>query len=82
MTLSDESPGSHLICPVCFWEDDPVQFDDPDFTEGANVPSLREAQKNFQQIGCCEERLLSYVRPPTSKEERDPKWKPIGSNGK
>lgn len=76
-TLDDESPGSHLICPVCFWEDDPVQFEDPDFREGANVPSLKEAQKNFSSIGCCEERLLEHVRPPTRREQRDPEWQPI-----
>ena len=26
LTLEDTSPGSHLICPICFWEDDPLQF--------------------------------------------------------
>ena len=74
-TLDDKSPGSHLICPVCFWEDDPVQFEDPDFAEGANGPSLREAQQNYEAIGCCEERFLGYVRGPSRREVRDPDWK-------
>jgi hypothetical protein len=37
-------PGAHEICPVCGWEDDPVQSADPSFAGGANVPSLDEAR--------------------------------------
>jgi hypothetical protein len=39
-------PEKHLydICPICFWEDDIVQFEDPDFEGGANIVSLRQAQ--------------------------------------
>ncbi|HLN63546.1 MAG TPA: CPCC family cysteine-rich protein [Symbiobacteriaceae bacterium] len=29
---------------MCYWEDDPVQADDPDFAGGANESSLRQAQ--------------------------------------
>ena len=35
--------GSYEICPVCGWEDDPVQENDPDFAGGANKMSLNEA---------------------------------------
>ncbi len=41
------------VCPVCNWQDDPVQRDDPDFDGGANDMSLnqaREAWKNGKQI--------------------------------
>ncbi|MDR1013527.1 MAG: hypothetical protein LBL86_00885 [Coriobacteriales bacterium] len=32
----------HDICPVCMWEDDPIQVDDPDFWGGANSLSLND----------------------------------------
>ncbi|WP_072226643.1 CPCC family cysteine-rich protein [Type-E symbiont of Plautia stali] len=40
-------PGTYEICPICEWEDDPVQSGDPDFTGGANRPALNEARKLF-----------------------------------
>ncbi|MFC5904955.1 CPCC family cysteine-rich protein [Streptomyces zhihengii] len=52
LTLS-EPPGSYEICPVCFWEDDRVQLRWPDWTGGANRPSLIEAQVNFTDFGAC-----------------------------
>lgn len=33
------------ICPVCKWEDDGVQRDDPDYPGGANHISLNEYRK-------------------------------------
>lgn len=36
--------GSYEICPVCNWEDDPVQEEDPNFGGGANTMSLSEAR--------------------------------------
>lgn len=30
------------VCPVCGWEDDGIQRDDPDFRGGANEMSLNE----------------------------------------
>ena len=35
----------HDICPVCGWEDDGVQNDDPDYRGVANFISLNEAKK-------------------------------------
>lgn len=52
-TLDEQPPGSYKICPVCFWEDDPLQFKDPDYEGGANGVSLRQAQKNFLEFGVC-----------------------------
>ncbi|EJS66361.1 hypothetical protein CN425_23275 [Bacillus cereus] len=46
-TLEEEPPGTYEICSICFWEDDPVQFKDPDLEGGANEVSLRQAQKNL-----------------------------------
>lgn len=35
------------ICSVCGWEDDNVQFEDPNFRGGANFFSLKEYKKAF-----------------------------------
>ena len=68
LTLDHEANGSYDICPVCFWEDDPVQLDDPAFRGGANVPSLEEARRNFLAFGAVEERYRERVRPPRAEE--------------
>ena len=39
-----------MICDVCRWEDDPVQFDDRDFEGGANGPSLNQAREFFRWL--------------------------------
>ena len=54
--------GKSLICPVCFWEDDPVQAEDLSFAGGANAVSLAEARENYLQSGACELRLSDQVR--------------------
>ncbi|MFK3913424.1 CPCC family cysteine-rich protein [Enterobacter cancerogenus] len=41
--------GSYEICPICTWEDDPVQTEEPDYKGGANVMSLNEAREAFRQ---------------------------------
>ena len=71
------SPGSYLICPICCWEDDPCQFEDPDLAEGANQVSLRAAQRHFQECGASDRKCLGSVRPPGTEEKRDPSWKPL-----
>lgn len=42
-----EESGNYEICPVCGWEDDSVQADDPEFSGGANILSLKEVRKLF-----------------------------------
>ena len=37
------------ICPVCGWEDDGVQNDDPDYGGGANYISLNEAKRVWKE---------------------------------
>lgn len=37
--------GSYEICPVCNWEDDPIQEGEADYGGGANVMSLNEARR-------------------------------------
>lgn len=35
------------ICPICGWEDDNVQFEDPNFSGGANKLSLNDYRINY-----------------------------------
>ena len=76
-TLDEKPPGTYDICPICFWEDDAVQFDDPDYEGGANEVSLRQAQKNFVEFGACDRKALSHVRSPGENDERDAEWKAL-----
>lgn len=52
------------ICPVCFWEYDPLQSDEPTYSGGANKPCLNEARKNYKKFKAIEEEFVKYVRPP------------------
>ena len=47
-SLTLTAGGEYEICPVCGWEDDPVQNDDPTFEGGANDMSLEQAQKAYK----------------------------------
>ena len=64
------SAGAYDICPVCFWEDDPVQEDDPDYPGGANDLSLNECRRNYELYGACEQRFSERVRKPLPEEIR------------
>ncbi|WP_240799835.1 CPCC family cysteine-rich protein [Streptomyces sp. A1277] len=44
-------PGSYALCPVCFLEDDGVQFRWQTMGGGADEVSLIEAQRSFQDFG-------------------------------
>ncbi len=70
-----EPPGSYDICPICFWEDDLVQLRWPDYSGGANQPSLIDAQTNYKKFGAKQERILEHVRSPNSTDTRDPEWR-------
>ncbi len=76
-TLEEESPGSYGICPICYWEDDEVQFDDPDYEGGANQVSLKEGQKNFLEFGACDKEMIDHVRKANKKDIRDSEWRPL-----
>ena len=67
-TINDEPPGTFEICPVCFWEDDNVQFDDPDCEGGANKVSLNKARENYKKIGAISNDCIKHVRKPLSEE--------------
>jgi hypothetical protein len=72
-----EPPGSYEICGVCFWEDDRVQLRWPDWTGGANAPSLIDAQVAYAELGAIEICFIGLVRLPTVDELLDPGWRPI-----
>jgi hypothetical protein len=76
-SLDEEPPGTYYICEICYWEDDDVQFRDPDYEGGANEVSLRQAQKNFIRFGACEEIFMESVRKLNNKDIKDPNWKPF-----
>ena len=67
-TLDEPPPGTFDICPICFWEDDTVQYHEPDRKGGANGVSLNQARKNYQEFGACELRCIEHVRRPTQDE--------------
>ena len=68
LTLTESGNNTYDICPVCFWEDDPVQNNYPDTFTGANHVSLNVAKVNYWEIGACEARLVQYVRAPLPGE--------------
>jgi len=39
--------GDYSICPICTWEDDPVQAEDHGYAGGANRISLNQARSDF-----------------------------------
>jgi hypothetical protein len=71
LTLEGEY-GSYVICPVCNWEDDPVQLANPSSGGGANSQSLAAAQS------------IALGKYPASVEvaagyRRAPNWRPLKS---
>jgi hypothetical protein len=80
-TLDEQPPGTYQVCPICLWEDDQIQFQDPDYRGGANSVSLREAQDNFRRFGASEQRFRQQARSPSPAERRDPEWRPLSQAG-
>lgn len=68
LTLSEKPPGTFLICPVCYWEDDEIQFNDPLYEGGANKESLKQARENFQKFGAISKEFVKNVRKPLPEE--------------
>lgn len=76
-TLVEEPSGTYDICGICFWEDDDIQYNDPNYEGGANVPSLRQAQHKFIKFGACDEGSIKFVRKPNQEDIKDTNWKPL-----
>ena len=70
LTLTSPPSGTYELCPVCYWEDDGVQFRDPSYAGGANQVSLQQARKNFHRYGASEPRFRESVRAPVPEEAR------------
>lgn len=68
LTLSKEPPGTFEICPVCYWEDDYVQYNNPNLTGGANKESLNQARQNFKKFRASSKKVLKFVRQPLEDE--------------
>lgn len=69
LLVFDEPSGSYAICPVCGWEDDPVQLAHPSLAGGANRESLRVAQP------IAAPRAAEAIRG--GARARDPRWRPL-----
>jgi hypothetical protein len=68
----------HDICPICWWQDDPISRTEPDFIGGANGNvSLCQAQVNFIKFGVSDKLFLKDVRSPDNNDKRDSNWKPF-----
>jgi hypothetical protein len=61
-------PGTFEICPVCDWEDDSLQFLNPDKNFGPNKVSLNEAKLNFKKFGAKRSESLKFVRKVRNDE--------------
>ncbi|MBC8152759.1 MAG: hydrolase [Bacteroidetes bacterium] len=70
-TLPERPSNPFEICPVCDWEDDGVQFLDPDYTGGANRVGLNQARQNYRLFGASDLACLNRVRPPIQDERAD-----------
>ena len=71
-TFLEAPPGTYDICEICYWEDDPTQFDEPGYEGGANRVSLIQGQKNFEEFGVCEKDMLRHTRKPSGQDIRNP----------
>lgn len=76
-TLNEEPPGTYDICSICFWKMMEFSILIPTMRGGTNIPSLRQAQKNYVSFGACEERCIEFVRRANENDEKDLKWKEL-----
>jgi hypothetical protein len=70
LTLEEKPPGTFEICPVCYWEDDDIQYYDPNYIGGANEVSLTQARINFRSFGAIDEGSIKYIRKPLDSERK------------
>ena len=74
-TLNEKPNGTYQICNTCFWEDDPIQRNEPNYEGGANRVSLNQAKKNFAEFGACERDMIKNVSKVHESDIRNPKYK-------
>ena len=68
-TLKEKPSGIYQACPVCYWDDDPVQFENENYSGGANRVSLKQAKENFKEFGAIQREYISLVREPEENEK-------------
>jgi hypothetical protein len=70
LTFPVEPGGTYAGCPVCFWEDDADDFNEPDKGHlGPNYRlSLNQCRENFRRIGANRPEDLPHVRAPLPEE--------------
>lgn len=66
--LTIEHTGHYEVCPVCFWEDDPLQSEDTNYDGGANAITLCQAKVNFKTYGAITAEFVAVVRKPHACE--------------
>jgi ribonuclease HII len=66
--LTLPATGMNAHCEVCWWEDDPLQFADPDYADGANAPSLRQARQHYAKLGVSDPSFQGQARQPRPDE--------------
>ena len=68
MTLT--KPDAMELCPVCWWEDDGQDSDNPSEVHATvnGQLSLAEARQNFAAFGAAHPRFQTYVRKPLPNE--------------
>ncbi len=64
----EKKERAYDICPVCFWEDDPFQYENPMMENGANHVSLAAARVNYKHYSACDPEMRKYVRGPKKDE--------------
>ncbi len=67
-TFESKPDGNYDICHVCFWEDDPMAYDDPYEECCCNQVSLNQAKHNYAEFGACHKDMISHVRKPNADE--------------
>ena len=70
-TLDNQPYNTFQLCPVCYWEDDGVQLNFPEYKGGANEVSLNQARKNFKEVGVIALQFKEQVRPPLEEELKE-----------
>jgi hypothetical protein len=48
-TIDEQPPGTFEICSICNWEDDELQYHNPNYKGGANILSLKQAQEKYRK---------------------------------
>ena len=56
------------ICPVCFWENDPLLL--PIVNQATQSRNdIERGKNNYLKFGACEKAMLCHVRPPKDNEK-------------